>query len=676
MKSAAPLPGAWSDLDGILAAGVSTLPQLLVHQAERYRDRVLHRKKDFGIWQRYTWGGVLAQVRSFAMGLAALGVRRGETVAIVGENEPELFWSQYAAQAIGAKVVCLYPDLTAAQMEYVLQHSEAVTVVCEDQEQVDKALELEPKLPAVHTIVYWDERGMWTYRHPKLRTFRQVQDQGRGYLQQGPTAFDEAVAAGRGDEMAVLSYTSGTTGLPKACVLTHRNMLEGPSRMMGVVRFKPFTRYLSYISPAWATEQFFGLTLGLLVPFVVNFPEEPETVQENIREIGAEALMLSPRQWESLASLVEAKMMDTGRIRRACYAAGMAVGRRVNLARLFGEPVSAWWRLLYLLADRLVLRHLRDNLGLQSASLAVSGGSGMAPDVFRFFHTMGVPLRNVYGTTEMGLFTLHQGDTYDLETVGTWLPVHPRLGTPLESRVTGEGELLVRGGAGFSGYYKNPDATARKLLDGWYRTEDAVHPTDNGELVYLERLEDMRQLADGHRYPPQFIENRLRFSPFIKDAMTLGDQDRPFVAAFINIDASTLGRWAEQRGIGYTTFTDLSQNSRIRDQIRREVATVNALLPPGSRVQRFVNLPKELDPDEDELTRSRKLRRSHLEQKYAAFIDAIYSGTREYAAEVPIKYQDGRIGVLTATVYVNDIEGEAAAGAAAGSPRLAEAGHG
>ena len=386
--------------------------------------------------------------------------------------------------------------------------------------------------------------------------------------------------------------------------------------------------------------------------------------------------MLSPRQWESLASLVEAKMMDTGRIRRACYAAGMGVGRRVNLAMLFGEPVSAWWRLLYLLADRLVLRHLRDNLGLQSASLAVSGGSGMAPDVFRFFHTMGVPLRNVYGTTEMGLFTLHQGDTYDLETVGTWLPVHPRLGTPLESRVTGEGELLVRGGAGFSGYYKNPDATARKLLDGWYRTEDAVHPTDNGELVYLERLEDMRQLADGHRYPPQFIENRLRFSPFIKDAMTLGDQDRPFVAAFINIDASTLGRWAEQRGIGYTTFTDLSQNSRIRDQIRREVATVNALLPPGSRVQRFVNLPKELDPDEDELTRSRKLRRSHLEQKYAAFIDAIYSGTREYAAEVPIKYQDGRIGVLTATVYVNDIEGEAAAGAAAGSPRLAEAGHG
>ena len=677
MKAPAPLPGAWSDLDGILAAGVSTLPQLLAHQAERYRDRVLHRKKAYGIWQRYTWDEVLGEVRAFAMGLAALGIRRGETVAIVGENEPELFWSQYAAQAIGAQVVCLYPDLTTAQMEYVLLHSEAVTVVCEDQEQVDKALELSPKLPAVHTIVYWDERGMWTYRHPKLRTFRQVQDEGRGSLQQSPGAFDAAVAAGRSDEVAVLSYTSGTTGLPKACILTHRNMLEGPSRLMGVLRFTPFTRYLSYISPAWATEQFFGLTLGLLVPFVVNFPEEPETVQENIREIGTEAVVLSPRQWESLASLVAAKMMDTGPLRRACYDAGMAVGRRVNLARLYGTRAPVWWRALYLVADRLLLRHLRDNLGLQSATLALSGGSGMAPDVFRFFHTMGVPLRNVYGTTEMGLFTLHQGDAYDLETVGTWLPVHPQLGAPLEMRVTGEGELLVRGGAGFSGYYKNPEATAGKLVEGWYRTEDAVHPTDTGELVYLERLEDMRQLATGHRYPPQFIENRLRFSPFIKDAMTLGDQERPFVAAFINIDANTLGRWAEQRGIGYTTFTDLSQNPRIRDQIRREVQQVNELLPPGSRVKRFVNLPKELDPDEDELTRSRKLRRAHLEGKYAPFIAAIYGGQREYSAEVPIKYQDGRIGLLTAAVCVNDIEGEGpSAEPAAGRPRLAEAGRG
>ncbi|MDP1691991.1 MAG: AMP-binding protein [Burkholderiaceae bacterium] len=675
-----PLPGSWDDLDAMLDGGIDTIPKLLRYQESRFRERVLHRKKDFGIWQRYTWGDVYAQVRSLAMGLAELGVVRGQTVALVGENEPELFWSQYAAQCIGAKVVCLYPDLTAAQMEYILQHSEAVVVVCEDQEQVDKALELEPKLDAVHSIICWDNRGMWKYRHPKLMSFEQVQARGRSRIESHPAEFDQALAAGLGDDIAVLSYTSGTTGLPKACILTHRYLFEAPARMLGALRFKPFTRYLSYISPAWGTEQFFGLTLGLMVPFVVNFPEEPETVQDNIREIGAEALMLSPRQWESLAALVEAKMMDAGRFRRACHAAAMRVGRRVNLSVLGGTPVGAGWRLLYALADLAVLRHLRDNLGLQSAAIAVSGGSGMAPEVFGFFQAMGVPLRNIYGSTEVGLLTLHQGREYDLETVGSWLPVHPRLGTPIEYRVSEEGELQLRGGIGFGGYYKNAQATAKKLVDGWYRTEDAVHLTERGELIYLERIEDMRQLAGGHRYPPQFIENRLRFSPFVKDAMTLGDTDKPFVAAFINIDPSTLGRWAEQRGIGYTSFTDLSQNAAIRELIGQELRAVNDLLPESSRVRRFINLPKELDPDEDELTRSRKLRRKHLEQKYSAFVDAIYSGAREFNASVPIKYQDGRTGTLNATVHVNDLDAPDAAGTSAGArvavSGLSEVGHG
>lgn len=664
-----PLPGSWDDFNSILDAGVDTIPKLLRHQASRYGERVLHRKKDFGIWQRYTWADVYSQVRALAMGMSELGVGRGQTVALVGENEPQLFWSQYAAQCIGAKVVCLYPDLTASQMEYILLHSEAVLVVCEDQEQVDKVIELETKLSAVHSIVCWDNRGMWKYNHPKLMSFEQLQAKGRSRMERSPEEFDQALADGCGDDIAVLSYTSGTTGLPKACVLTQRYLLEAPVRMLGAVRFKPFTRYLSYISPAWGTEQFFGLALGLMVPFVVNFPEEPETVQENIREVGAEALMLSPRQWESLASLVEAKMMDAGRIRHACYDAAMAVGRRVNLAVLGGDRVSLGWRFLYMLADLAVLSHLRDNLGLQSADIAVSGGSGMAPEVFSFFHAMGVPLRNIYGATEIGLLTLHQGSSYDLETVGSWLPVHPKLGKPIEHRISEEGELQMRGGVGFSGYYKNSEATAKKLIDGWFRTEDAVHLTNRGELVYLERIEDMRQLVNGHRYPPQFIENRLRFSPFIKDAMTLGDAEKQFVAAFINIDSSTLGRWAEQRGIGYTSFTDLSQNPEIRELIRQELSAVNELLPEGSRVRRFINLPKELDPDEDELTRTRKLRRKHLEQKYSMFIDAIYSGAHEFSAAVPIKYQDGRTGMLNATVNVNDVDVTHLDHAASGAPK-------
>lgn len=675
MTPSTPLPGAWDALDAIIGAGADTVPKLLRLQASRLADQVLHRKKDFGIWQRYTWAEVYDHVRALALGLADLGVRRGETVALVGENEPQLFWSQYAAQCIGTKVVCLYPDLTAREMEYVLGHSEAVVVVCEDQEQVDKALELEPKLPRVHAIICWDDRGMWKYDHPKLLRFEAVQARGRERHARDAGELDREIDAGTPDDIAVLSYTSGTTSLPKACILTHRYMIEAPARMLGVIRPRPFTRYLSYISPAWATEQFFGLTLGLVVPFVVNFPEEPETVQENIREIGAEALMLNPRQWESLATLVEAKMMDAGRLRRAIYESALAAGRRASDAVLAGRPVGLLARLARGLADLVVLRHLRDNLGLQSARIAVSGGSGMAPDVFRFFHAMGVPLRNIYGSTEVGLLTMHQGSAYDLETVGSWLPVHPRLGRPIEHRVSDEGELLVRGGIGVAGYYNNPEATAGKLVDGWFRTGDAVHIADSGELVYLERTDDMRQLSNGHRFPPQFIENRLRFSPFIKDVMTLGDADKPFVGAFVNIDATTLGLWAEQHGIGYTTFTDLSQNPDVRELIRREIGTVNALLPERSRVRRFVNLPKELDPDEDELTRTRKLRRSYLEQKYAAFVEAIYSGAGQFAATVPVKYQDGRTGTLSATVHVNDVDAPAAAGAkpAAGRP-IVEAG--
>lgn len=646
---------AWRELDEMMAAGVATIPQALLYQAERHPDHVFHRRKDFGIWQPYTWREVVERVSEIAMGLAALGVERGQTVAIVGENEPELFWSQYGANAIGAKVVCLFPDLTAAQMEFILAHSEAAAIICEDQEQVDKAIALEPKLPLLRTIVYWDRRGMWKYDHPKLLLLDDLRRRGREALEADPESFRREVAAGRGDDIAVLSYTSGTTGLPKACILTHAYLFDTPSRLTGAVELRPHTQYLSYISPAWATEQIFGLALGVLVPLIVNFPEEPETVQDNIREIGAEALMLGPRQWESLAKLVEAKMMDAGPLRRGIYRLGLAAGKRANLARLEGRSPGAFWGLAGRLADLAVLRHVRDNLGLQSAYLTISGGSGMAPEVFRLFHAFGVPLRNIYGSTESGLLSVHQGESYDLETVGGWLPVHPAFGPPISYRISEDNELLVRGGLGFTGYYNNPAAAASKIVDGWYRMGDAVHISDGGEPIFLDRLDDMRRLAGGHSYPPSFIENRLRFSPFVKEVMTLGDETRPFVAALVNIDPSTVEKWAEQNRISFSTFADLSQNERVRALVAGEIRAVNALLPRGSQVLRFINFPKELDPDEDELTRTRKLRRTFLEEKYASFVEAIYSGASELTAEIPVRYQDGRSGVLRARVFATDV---------------------
>lgn len=646
----------WDKFPEILQQGVETLPQLLLFQGKRFGDLVFHRKKKFGIWQRYTWKHVITVVKKLSLGLISLGLKRDQTVAIIGENEPELFWIEYAAQAAGAKVVCIHPDATAAQVKFIVSHSESVIVACQDQEQADKILEIEENIQNVHTFIYWDDRGMWAYDHPKLMTFDQVLERGRTLLSKYPDKFTETVKGGKGNDIAVLIYTSGTTGLPKGCIITNNNLFDFAFRIAGAIRLKPFTQHLSYISPATAGEQFIGLALGLLLPLTINFPEEPETVQANIREIGAESLMLSPRQWESLSSLVESKMMDARPIIKMLFKRCMRVGHRISSFHLQGKKAGIIWKFLNYVADRLIFSHLRDNLGLQRTYLPLSAGSGMAPDLFRFFHAIGVKLRNIYGSTELGLLTMHQGQAFDLETVGKRLPVLSRFGEQLNFRLSEEGELLVKGGSEFFGYFKNPEASANMITqERWYKTGDACNLTEKGELVYLDRLSDMRQLSSGHRYPPQFIENMLRFSPFIRDAMTLGDQKKSFVAAFVNVDLGTLGPWAESKRISYTTFTDLSQNKLIRELIKEEIRKVNYFLPEGRKVRRFINLPKELDADEDELTRTKKLRRKFLENKYDFFVSAIYNGQNEIKAEVPIKYQDGRISFLHTTVYVNEI---------------------
>lgn len=643
------------------AAGSSalllTLPQLLLQQARRQPDAVAQREKDYGLWRPYSWTDVVTQVRNLALGLADLGLQRGETVAVIGENEPEHFWAEYAAQAVGGKVVSMYPDLTSEEAQYLLLDSEAVFVVAEDQEQVDKILEVMDALPLLRAVIYWDDRGMWSYGQPKLMRLQDVQTAGEKQHAEHPQRFEEMVRQGRPDDTAVLSYTSGTTGKPKGVITTHRMLLDNAHRVLGAADLRPGDEYLSYVSPAWATEQIFGLTLGILVPFVVNFPEEPETVRENIRELGVDALVFSPRQWESLAASVQGKMADAGRLRKGIYDWGLRAGYTYKVARLDGRKTSAWARLQHMLAHRIVLRSVLDQLGLINARIALSGGSSMAPDVFRFFHALGVPLRNIYGTSEMGLFTMHQGDSYNVETVGHWLETKPDFGPALESRITDEGELHVRGGAGFHGYHRQPEKSeARFTADGWFQTGDAVSVTDSGELVFLERLEDMRRLSTGVAFPPQFIEIRLRFSPYIRDVMVLGDDTRPFVAALVNMDSEMIGSWAEDRGVAYTTFQDLSQKPQVRELIRREVERIAELLPEGSRVKRFVNLPKELDADEGELTRTRKLRRDFLEVRYKALIDGIYDGSSTVEAEIPVTYQDGRKGVLRATAAVTDID--------------------
>lgn len=638
-----------------------TLAQVLSERARLSPGAVCERHKRLGIWYEFTWAQVQDNVRALALGLQVLGVERGGVVMAIGENEPGHFWTEFAAHALGAAVVSLYPDQNTEEIVYLAADSGATVIVAQDQEQVDKALAVAREVSAVKAIVYWDDAGLWSYHEPLLCSFEAVQRSGREVHARDPGRFERELAAGRADDVAVLSYTSGTTGRPKGVILTQRYLFDNAARITGALDFKPGCEYLTYIAPAWATEQFFGITLGLLVPMVVNFPERPEQVLANLRELAVEAMLFSPRQWESLASVVQARMLDAGPLRRAIYEWGIAIGREVNVGRLEGRAPSLAARLMYPLAEALVLEPLRDKLGLVRAKITLCGGSAMAPDVFRLFHAMGVHLRNAYGATEIGLLTLHQGERYDLETVGHWMQCDPRHGPPLEWRVSDEGELLVKGGSGFMGYHGKPDKTAEAKIGEWYRTGDAVSQTGGGELVFLERVKDMRRLRSGHSFPPQFIETRLRFSPFIKDLMTLGDERRDYVAALINIDMEVVGRWAEERNIGFSTFTDLSQRPEVRELIRGEIARINAFLPEHARVLRFANFPKELDPDEGELTRSRKLRREFLEERYAPLIGGLYAREDDVTITVPVTYQDGRKGTLTSKVLITEVNHAAAA---------------
>ena len=641
-----------------------TLPQVLLARATSMPNNLAERHKRLGIWREFTWADVIDRVRALALGLENLGLSAGESVMLIGENEPEHFWAEYAVQSLGGKVLSVYPDQNAEEILYLAEDSQTRIFLAQDQEQVDKCIEIAGKYSGALAIVYWDDSGLWSYDHPLLHSFESLSAAGRQIHAKEPARFEEHVKRGRADDTALLSYTSGTTGKPKGVAISYRYLFDNCSRVMGAIEIAPGTEYLTYISPAWVTEQIFGLSIGLIAPMVVNFPEGPEDVLTNIRELAVDALVFSPREWENLASIVQARMLGASKFRNLMYNWGMKVGRDVYVERLEGRSPSLASRLRLPFAEALVLHHLRDNLGLGKAKNAMSGGALMAPEVFRMFHAMGVKLRNVYGATEIGLLTAHVGESYQLETSGSWMQSNTAYGDPLEYRITPQSELQVRGGSGFGGYYGKPDKTAEVLTeDGWYATGDAVSMTDDGELVFYDRVKDMRRLANGHSYPPQFIETRLRYSPYIKDLMTLGDETRDFVGALINIDMEVLSRWAEENNISFSTYTDLSQKAEVLDLIKGEVSRINALLPEGSRVVRFANFPKELDPDEGELTRSRKLRREFLEDRYATLVEAIYSGADKIDLEIAVTYQDGRQGVLRAEVRVSDVEsGSKAAG--------------
>jgi long-chain acyl-CoA synthetase len=611
-----------------------TLPQYLVRDAREFPARPALREKEKGIWQQWTWGDYVGHVRAIALGLVNLGFQRGDKITLLSDNRPRLYAAMVAAQAVGGVPVPLYQDSIARELQFVIDHADARFVYAEDQEQVDKVLELRASLPKVERIIYDDPKGMRHYNDPLLLSLADLEALGKKRDAEHPREFDELVAAGKPDDLAFILYTSGTTGAPKGTMISHTNLVRAVQGILTIERYEPSDEVLAYLPPAWIGDAFWSLAGSLMVGFIVNCPERPETVLENLKEIGPHHIVAPPRIWENLVSTVQVKMGDASRVKRSLGRWLLPVGEEVARRRMEKQPLSLRLRLLHALGEFFVFGPLRDQLGFRRARYAYTGGAPLGPEVFLFFRGIGVNLKQVYGQTEIGVSCVqHDGDV-KLGTVGRAFP-HTEL------KLTESGELVCRSASVFLGYYKNPEATAATIRDGWLYSGDAAMFDPDGHLVVIDRAKDVTHLTDGTKFAPQFIENKLKFSAYIKEAVAIG-QDRPYVAAMVNIDMENVGKWAEKRQIAYTTYADLAQKPAVCELIGGEVERVNRDLPEATRIRKYVLLHKELDPDDEEVTRTRKVRRGFVAQKYAEIIAALFSPATSVPVTTVITYQDGR----------------------------------
>jgi long-chain acyl-CoA synthetase len=630
---------------------LDTLPKFLREKALRLGNREMAmRVKDRGIWQRITWKDYYEKVRDLCLGMVSLGLKRGDKVCIIGENKPEWFWAELATQAARGTAIGVFTDCIPQEVKYFVEHSDSKFVVAHDQEQVDKILEINEDLPLLKKIIYWDPKGLWGYEDPNLLSMEEVMEEGRRLGQEQPDLFDRLVDEGVGEDIGVICYTSGTTGLPKGAMLGHGFLTEMIKEWCQVDEWdQEGLEYLSFIPPAWATEQALGIAGALVAGLRVNFPEEPETVQENIREIGPDVLFYGARLWENVNRAVQARMIDSTFLRRWVYHRFLATGLKIADLKIENRPLGPWWRFLGWAAYHAVFRALKDRLGLSRLKVVYSAGGAVSPEIIRFFLALGVEIKLFYGSTEMGIISVPRPGEIRPETSGRTMPW-------AEVKISEEGEILVKSRYMYEGYYKDPEATADKIKDGYYCSGDFGHINEEGHLIVIDRMDDLKPLADGRKFSPQYTEVRLRFSPYIKDILVVGGEQRGFVTGIVDIDLDNVGRFAEARNIPYTTFTDLSQKPQVIDLVNEEIQRVNRTLPEHARIRRFVNLHKEFDADEAELTRTRKLRRAFVEDRYMELIEALYSDQEEITVEAPITYRDGRQGVIRTSIQVNTVD--------------------
>jgi long-chain acyl-CoA synthetase len=596
-----------------------TFPGRLVEQARRRPGKVALREKKYGIWQQVTWGEYAAHVRAVAVGLEALGLRRGDTVAIISGNRPAWLYVELAAQSVGAVPLGVYVDALPEQVRRVLEHSEARVVLVEDQEQADKVLGLRDSLPHLQTIIVDDMRGLETYDDPVLVSLETVESRGREIDAGDRDRYEAMLAGGKPEDVALLSYTSGTTGSAKAAMISHANLLAMARGVTQVDPMRASDEIVSFLPFAWVGEQLISVAMALHVGATVSFPEEPETVREDLREIGPHVMIAPPRFWEAMCSEYQVKISDAGWTKRLATRAALALGERAA-ARECEAPSPgpvAWAQRR--LASLLAFRALLDKLGLSRIRRAYTGGAPLGPEIFAFFRAIGLNLKQVYGQTETsGICVVHTDGDVRSATVG-----RPTPGTQV--RIAESGEILVSGDSVFVGYYKNPEATARAIENGWLRTGDAGFVDENGHLVMIDRVTDVLKTADGARFSPALIENKLKYSPHIREAVVIGEE-RPYVVALIQIDMGNVGNWAEARRLPFTTFKDLSGKAQVVALIGEAVARVNQGLPEAARIREFALFDKELDADDDELTRTNKVRRATILAKYGHLIERLYAG--------------------------------------------------
>ncbi len=642
----------------MLEAGISapdTFPKLLMQHARVRGDRPAIREKDLGIWQTWTWRQFADEVRALACGLAAQGFKRDDHLAIVGDNRPRLYAAMCAAQALGGVPVPMYQDAVAAEMAFPIQNAGITHAVAEDQEQVDKLLEILPKCPTLQHIYYDDPRGMRHYAQPELMDYEGLLQLGRESHRRDAAFLETEIAKGSGADPAAMFFTSGTTGVPKGVVLTHHALIDRAIAAAAMEGLNDRDVVLAYLPPAWIGQNIFSYAQPFAIGYCICCPESAETVMTDMREIGPTYYFAPPRVLEALLTQVSIRMEDAGAVKRWLYQRFTAVANRVGGRLLDGKPVNLADRLLYALGDVLVYGPLRNVLGMSRVRVAYTAGEAIGPDLFRFYRSIGINLKQLYGSTETSVFVCIQPNgQVKADTVGPAVK-------GVELKFTPTRELLIRSPGLFKEYYKNPQATAEaKDAEGWFHTGDAGYFDPEGHLKIIDRVKDVGSLADGTLFAPKYLENKLKFFPHIKEAVTFGDQ-REMVCAFINIDVDAVGNWAEKRNLPYSGYTDLASRDEVYDLIRECIEKVNADLAQepeiaNSQIHRFLILHKELDADDGELTRTRKVRRGFIAEKYQGLMDALYGGRQSVHVEAQVKYEDGRTGSISADLKVCDVK--------------------